>query len=45
MGAEIVWDFGVKYPDMCGKLIMNTGNPYYHAKKTDFVAKDRKSVV
>jgi 2-hydroxy-6-oxonona-2,4-dienedioate hydrolase/2-hydroxy-6-oxo-6-(2'-carboxyphenyl)-hexa-2,4-dienoate hydrolase len=38
MGAEIVWDFGVKYPDMCGKLIMNTGNPYYHAKKTDFVA-------
>jgi 2-hydroxy-6-oxonona-2,4-dienedioate hydrolase/2-hydroxy-6-oxo-6-(2'-carboxyphenyl)-hexa-2,4-dienoate hydrolase len=37
MGAEIVWEFGMHYPEMAGKLIMNTGAPYYHPKKTDFV--------
>lgn len=37
MGAEIVWEFGVRYPEMAGKLIMNTGTPYFHPKKTDFV--------
>jgi 2-hydroxy-6-oxonona-2,4-dienedioate hydrolase/2-hydroxy-6-oxo-6-(2'-carboxyphenyl)-hexa-2,4-dienoate hydrolase len=36
MGGEIVWEFGRKYPEMSGKLIMNTGGPNFNAKKTDF---------
>ena len=37
MGGEIVWTFGVRHPEMCGKLIMNTGGPWYTPKRTDFV--------
>jgi 2-hydroxy-6-oxonona-2,4-dienedioate hydrolase/2-hydroxy-6-oxo-6-(2'-carboxyphenyl)-hexa-2,4-dienoate hydrolase len=37
MGGEIVWQFGLHYPEMAGRLIMNTGGPYFNAKRTDFV--------
>ena len=37
MGGEIVWTLGVRHPEMCGKLIMNTGGPWYKPKRTDFV--------
>ena len=37
MGGEIVWEFGMRYPEMAGRLIMNTGGPLFNAKKSDFV--------
>ena len=37
MGGEIVWTFGVRHPEMCGKLIMNTGGPWYKPNRTDFI--------
>ena len=27
MGGAITWEFGMRHPEMCGKLIMNTGGP------------------
>ncbi|MFC5994346.1 alpha/beta fold hydrolase [Pseudonocardia hispaniensis] len=36
MGAMITFEFGMRYPQMCGKLIMNTGFGAVDLKKTDF---------
>ena len=37
MGGNIVWEFGKRHPKMAGKLIMNTGGPWFTPKRTDFV--------
>ena len=37
MGASIACHFGFKYPDMVGKLILNTGFGHVKLDKTDFV--------
>jgi pimeloyl-ACP methyl ester carboxylesterase len=36
MGAGITFAFGIKYPQMSGKLILNTGGGSINLKKTDF---------
>ncbi len=36
MGGAIAWEFGLHYPEMAGKLIMNTGGPRVNTKRTDF---------
>ena len=36
MGGAITWEFGLHYPEMAGKLIMNTGGPRVNTKRTDF---------
>ena len=36
MGGGITFLFGMKYPQMCGKLILNTGIGPINLKKTDF---------
>ena len=36
MGAAITFEFGMKYPQMAGKLILNTGAGGIAVKKTDF---------
>lgn len=36
MGAMITFEFGMRYPEMCGKLIMNTGFGRVKLRKTDF---------
>ncbi len=37
MGASIACHFGFKYPDMAGKLILNTGFGHVKLNKTDFI--------
>ena len=37
MGGLIVWEFGLRHPEMAGKLIMNTGLPNVNTKRKDFV--------
>lgn len=36
MGAMIAFDFGMRYPQLCGKLILNTGFGLVNLKRTDF---------
>lgn len=36
LGAVIAHDFGMKYPQLCGKLILNTGFGLVRLKRTDF---------
>jgi 2-hydroxy-6-oxonona-2,4-dienedioate hydrolase len=36
MGAMITFEFGMRYPHMCGKLILNTGFGLVNLKRTDF---------
>ncbi len=37
MGGEIAWFFGKRYPELAGKLILNTGVPELNPKRKDFV--------
>lgn len=37
MGGAITFEFGMRHPDLAGKLIMNTGFGRVNLKKTDFV--------
>jgi pimeloyl-ACP methyl ester carboxylesterase len=36
MGGEIAFELGMRYPHLCGKLILNTGTGAIDLKKTDF---------
>ena len=36
MGGAIVFELGMRYPQVCGKLILNTGIGAINLKKTDF---------
>jgi pimeloyl-ACP methyl ester carboxylesterase len=36
LGAYIAFELGMRYPQMCGKLILNTGFGLVRLKKTDF---------
>lgn len=37
MGGLITWEFGLRFPEMAGKLVMNTGLPNVNTKRKDFV--------
>lgn len=37
LGAVIAFEFGMRYPEMCGKLVLNTGFGLVALRKTDFV--------
>jgi pimeloyl-ACP methyl ester carboxylesterase len=36
MGAQIAYEFGVKYPERCSKLVLNTGFGLVKIRRTDF---------